>query len=78
MSLTDLEKNQILKPVSAELDRQKEKAAKFKKERNTAREALTLVREKLQGLATERMSPRMLAVVMESLKAIGDAEKEIN
>jgi hypothetical protein len=76
--LTDLEKNQILKPVSAELDRQKEKAAKFKKERNTAREALTLVREKLQGLATERMSPRMLAVVMESLKAIGDAEKEIN
>jgi len=78
VSLTDLEKNQILKPVSAELDRQKEKAAKFKKERNTAREALTLVREKLQGLATERMSPRMLAVVMESLKAIGDAEKEIN
>ena len=78
MSLTDLEKNQILKPVSAELDRQKEKAAKFKKERNTAREALTLVREKLQGLSTERMSPRMLAVVMESLKAIGDAEKEIN
>ena len=76
MSLTDLEKHAILKPIEAELDRQKEKAAKFKKERNTAREALTLVREKLQGLATERMTPRMLAVVMEALKAIGDAEKE--
>ena len=32
MSLEDLEKRAILKPVEAELDRQKEKAVKFKKE----------------------------------------------
>jgi hypothetical protein len=32
MSLSDLEKRAVLKPVEAELDRQKEKAAKFKKE----------------------------------------------
>lgn len=31
MSIEDLEKRAILRPVAAELDRQKEKAAKFKK-----------------------------------------------
>jgi len=31
VSLEDLEKRAVLKPVEAELDRQKEKAAKFKK-----------------------------------------------
>jgi hypothetical protein len=31
VSLSDLEKRAILRPVDAELDRQKEKAAKFKK-----------------------------------------------
>lgn len=31
MSLTDLEKRAVAKPLEAELDRQKEKAAKFKK-----------------------------------------------
>lgn len=39
MSLSDLEKRAVLKPVEAELDRQKEKAAKYKKKLKKLKEA---------------------------------------
>ncbi len=41
MSLSDLEKRAVLKPVEAELDRQKEKAAKFKKKLKALQQAAT-------------------------------------
>lgn len=40
MSLESLEIHGALKSIEAELDRQKEKAAKFKKERNEARQRI--------------------------------------
>jgi hypothetical protein len=45
MSLSDLEKRAILKPVEAELDRQKEKAAKFKKAYNELLDAVKVSHE---------------------------------
>lgn len=41
MSLSDLEKRAVLKPVEAELDRQKEKAAKYRKKLKKLQEAAT-------------------------------------
>jgi hypothetical protein len=45
VSLEDLEKRAILKPVEAELDRQKEKAAKFKKAYNELLDAVKVSHE---------------------------------
>lgn len=47
MSLHDLELRTHTKPIMAELDRQKEKAAKFKKEAFNARKALVAVAKEL-------------------------------
>jgi hypothetical protein len=65
MSLSDLEKRAILKPVEAELDRQKEKAAKFKKKLKALREAAT---ELVDAYNYDHLKKERVAK-MESLKA---------
>lgn len=65
MSLSDLEKKTLLKPVEAELDRQKEKAAKFKKKLKKLREAAV---ELVDAYNYEHLK-RERVVKMESLKA---------
>lgn len=64
MSLEDLEKRAILKPVEAELDRQKEKAAKFKKKLKKLQVAATELVDayNYDHLAKDRLK------AMESLK----------
>ena len=53
-----------------------DEVAKLKKERNAARQAITDALYMLGGLATERMTPKMLVVITEVLKLLGKAVKE--
>ncbi len=70
MSLTDLEKKAVLKPVEAELDRQKEKAAKFKKKLKKLQTAATELVDayNYDHLAKERVAAmeRLKAAIIES------------
>jgi hypothetical protein len=70
MSLSDLEKRAVLKPVEAELDRQKEKAAKFKKKLKKLQVAATELVDAYNyaHLAKERLAAmeRLKAAIIES------------
>lgn len=56
MSLTDLEIRTHTKPILAELDRQKEKAAAFKKERNAMEKKLEEMKQLITQVAYDAWS----------------------
>ena len=75
MSLTDLEIRQYTKPIEAELDRQKEKAAAFKKERDELKELNAIQDVQLESWGAVAQEQRDRADLAES--ALG-AEKHLN
>lgn len=70
MSLSNLEKRALLKPVEAELDRQKEKAAKFKKKLKKLQEAAT---ELVDAYNYEHLARTRLAKMQRLKDAINES-----
>jgi predicted metallo-beta-lactamase superfamily hydrolase len=72
VSLYDLEKRAILKPVEAELDRQKEKAAKFKKKLKKLQAAAT---ELVDAYNYDHLAKERLAAMEELKRAILESKE---